>query len=183
MAQPSSSAARPAPARWLAVLAACLAFAVAPAQADDIQKIDQQYRAGDAAGALARIESHLSKQPRDAQARFLKGVILSEQGKSSDAIQLFTGLTEDYPELPEPYNNLAVLYAAQSQYDDARRALEGAIRAQPGYATAHENLGDLHAKTAAIAYAKALALDSKNAAVQTKLTRIQNLLGQPVPAR
>jgi tetratricopeptide (TPR) repeat protein len=47
---------------------------------------------------------------------------------------VFSKLTEDYPELPEPYNNLAVLYAQQKQYDKARTALEMAIRIHPGYA-------------------------------------------------
>ncbi len=33
---------------------------------------------------------------------------------------MFRGLIEDYPELPEPYNNLAVIYAQQGEYDSAR---------------------------------------------------------------
>ena len=78
----------------------------------------------------------------------MKGLILTEQGKPADAIKIFTGLTEDYPELPEPYNNLAVLYASQGQYDKARTALEMSIRTHPSYATAHENLGDIYAKMA-----------------------------------
>ena len=60
--------------------------------------------------------------------RFLKGVILTEQNKTGEAIKVFTALTEDYPELPEPYNNLAVLYASQQQYDKSRQALELAIQ-------------------------------------------------------
>ncbi len=59
---------------------------------------------------------------------------------------MFTKLSEDYPELPEPYNNLAVLYAQQKQYDKARTALEMAIRTHPSYAIAYENLGDIYAK-------------------------------------
>jgi hypothetical protein len=39
---------------------------------------------------------------KDARARFLKGVILTEQNKAADAISIFSGLTEDFPELPEP---------------------------------------------------------------------------------
>ena len=87
----------------------------------------------------------------------------------------FLKLTEDYPELPEPYNNLAVLYASQSQYDKARAALEMAIRTNPSYATAHENLGDVYAKLASQAYSKALQLDSNNAGVQPKLALIRDL--------
>jgi tetratricopeptide (TPR) repeat protein len=89
---------------------------------------------------------------------------------------VFTKLTEDYPELPEPYNNLAVLYAQQKQYDKARTALEMAIRTHPAYAIAYENLGDVYAKLASQAYDKALQLDSANAAAQGKLSLIRDLI-------
>ncbi|MBK5206948.1 MAG: tetratricopeptide repeat protein, partial [Polaromonas sp.] len=123
---------------------------------------------------------YLASKPRDPQMRFLKGVIQTETGKTSDAIATFTNITEDYPELPEPYNNLAVLYAGQSQFDKARAALEMAIRTNPSYATAHENLGDIYARLASQAYSKALQLDSSNATVQPKLALIHQLLAPAV---
>lgn len=163
--------------RFLAAVALCLAVSAASAQTNEVQDINLQFRKGDLAGALARANAFLAKNPKDAQVRFLKGLILADQGKTNDAIALFTGLTEDYPELPEPYNNLAVLYASQGRYDAAKNALEQAIRTHPSYATAHENLGDIYAKLASIAYDKALALDSKNAAAQTKLALIKDITG------
>jgi tetratricopeptide (TPR) repeat protein len=96
-------------------------------------------------------------------------------GKQADAITTFTKLTEDYPELPEPYNNLAVLYAGQSQFDKARAALEMAIRTNPSYSTAHENLGDVYARLASQAYNKALQLDGASAEVTPKLALIREL--------
>jgi len=164
--------------RLLTAVAACAVLAGAPALADEIQEINLQFRTGDLGGALDHANRYLAQHPKDARARFLKGLILADQGKTNDAIELFTGLTEDHPELPEPYNNLAVLYASQTRYEAARNALETAVRTHPNYATGHENLGDVYAKMAAIAYGKALALDSGNAAVQTKLTLIQNMLGE-----
>jgi tetratricopeptide (TPR) repeat protein len=152
-----------------------------PAGADEIQDINQLYKQGQRDKALDRINSFLSSRPKDAQgpkiaqARFMKGLILAEQGKNAEAIQIFTKLTEDYPELPEPYNNLAVLYAAQGQYDKARIALEMAIATHPSYATAHENLGDIYAKMASQAYDKALQLDKGNTTAQTKLSLIKEL--------
>jgi tetratricopeptide (TPR) repeat protein len=125
--------------------------------------------------ALAKAEQYLAGKPRDPQMRFLKGVIQTETGKASDAIATFTKITEDYPELPEPYNNMAVLYAGQSQFDKARAALEMAIRTNPSYATAHENLGDVYARLASQAYSKALQLDGGNAGVQPKLALIRTL--------
>jgi tetratricopeptide (TPR) repeat protein len=107
--------------------------------------------------------------------RFHKGLILTEQKKTMDAIRVFSSLTEDYPDLPEPYNNLAVLYASQGQYDKAKGALEAAIRTHPSYSTAHENLGDIYAKLASQAYGKALQLDNRNAGAQTKLAMVKDL--------
>lgn len=164
--------------RFLAAVVACLIVASAPVLADEVQEIGQQFRKGDPAGALDRANRYLAQNPRDAQARFLKGLILADQGQSGDAIAVFTGLTEDYPELPEPYNNLAVLYASQGKYEAAKTALEMAIRAHPDYATAHENLGDLYARMAALAYDKARTLDSKNVTAQAKLARIRDLIGE-----
>ena len=97
--------------------------------------------------------------------RFLKGVMLAESQRTAEAIVVFTLLNEDYPELAEPYNNLAVLYASQAQYEKARAALEAAMRGNPGYATAYENIGDVYARLAAQAYASALQLEQANAAL------------------
>lgn len=148
-----------------------------PAFADEAQEVTRLLRAGQLDQALSRADAFLATKPRDAQMRFLKGLVLTEQGKTQDSIQVFTRLTEDYPELPEPYNNLAVLYASQGQFDKARASLEMAIRTHPSYATAHENLGDVYAKLASQAYDKAFSLDSGNTTAQTKLAMIRDLVG------
>src|SRR5690606_20562402 len=123
-------------------------------------------------------------RPKDARGRFLRGLILAEQSRYDEAIRAFSDLTRDYPELPEPYNNLAVLYASRGRYDEARQALEMAIRTHPSYATAHENLGDIYAKMASQAYDKALALDRRNTTAQTKLNLIRDLFsGTPASSR
>jgi len=173
--------------RFLAAVIASIMLASLPVLADEIQDINLQFRKGELTGALDHANRYLAKNPKDARARFLKGLILGDLGKTNDAIDVLKGLTEDYPELREPYNNLAVLYASQGRYEAARNALEMAIRAHPDYATAHENLGDIYAKMAAIEYGKALALDSRNTTVQTRLGLIQTMLGgqatKPAAAR
>jgi tetratricopeptide (TPR) repeat protein len=152
--------------------------------ANTYEDASKLFKQGNYAGALEKIETLIAANPRDARARFLKGLILTEQNKPGDAIKVFTSLTEDYPELPEPYNNLAVLYASQGQYDKARKSLEMAIRTHPSYAIAHENLGDVYAKMASEAYDKALQLDRGNAAAQTKLAMIKDLFsGSVVPGK
>ncbi|MCE5180854.1 MAG: tetratricopeptide repeat protein [Betaproteobacteria bacterium] len=166
----------------LTLLFCALFMAVAqPVYADDLQEINKLYKQGQNDKALERLDSFLTSRPKDAQGpkiaqgRFLKGLILTELGKSTEAIKVFTQLTEEYPELPEPYNNLAVLYASQGQYDKARHALEMAISTHPSYATAHENLGDIYAKMASQAYDKALQLDKSSATAQTKLAMVKEL--------
>lgn len=163
-------------AAFLASLSCALFFTFGqPARADELQDIGKLYKQGQNDKALERLESYLASRPKDAQGRFLKGLLLAEQGKNAEAIQIFTWLIEEYPELPEPYNNLAVLYASQGQLDKARQALEMAISTHPGYATAHENLGDIYARMASQAYDKALQLDKGNVTAQTKLTLLKEL--------
>ncbi|MBP7329699.1 MAG: tetratricopeptide repeat protein [Alicycliphilus sp.] len=159
----------------VATLSTLLGMSLAHA-ADDYSDITQLLRAGKAQDALAKADQRISTNPRDPQLRFLRGVAQADIGKQTDAISTFTKLTEDYPELPEPYNNLAVLYANQNQLDKARTALEMAIRTNPAYATAHENLGDIYAKLAGQAYNKALQLDASQAGtLRPKLALIREL--------
>ncbi len=165
----------------LLALTALVGTGAAQAQANDYAEITQLLKAGKAAEALTKADQRLSATPRDPQLRFLKGVAQADSGKPADAVATFTKLTEDYPELPEPYNNLAVLYANQNQLDKARTALEMAIRTNPSYATAHENLGDIYAKLASQAYNKALQLDAANAtSVKPKLALIRELFSADI---
>ncbi|SFU94200.1 Tetratricopeptide repeat-containing protein [Polaromonas sp. YR568] len=159
----------------LRMLIVAATLSVSAAHADDYTDVSRLMRAGQFAEAMTKVDQYLVTKPRDPQMRFFKGVIQTETGKTNDAIATFTKITEDYPELPEPYNNMAVLYAGQSQFDKARAALEMAIRTNPSYATAHENLGDVYARLASQAYSKALQLDGGNAAVPPKLALIRNL--------
>ena len=148
----------------------------AAVHAADYSDITVLLKSGKAADALAKADQRLASAPKDPQLRFLRGVAQADSGKPNDAIATFTQLTQEYPELPEPYNNLAVLYAGQNQLDKARTALEMAIRTNPSYATAHENMGDIYAKLAAQAYNKALQLDATNsAALNPKLALIREL--------
>jgi tetratricopeptide (TPR) repeat protein len=158
--------------------AGALAFgqaATPSAASPELQEVSRLVRAGQYQGAIDKANGVLATKPKDALARFLKGVSLTELGKSNDAIAIFQSITEDNPELPEPYNNLAVLYASKGQFEKARTALELAIQTHPSYSTAHENLGDVYAKLASQAYDRALQLDKGNSGVQGKLGLIKDL--------
>jgi len=161
---------------FLAALASCALAAMAPVLAQDakpgamlVKEAAALLREGDLGGALERADRAIAVNPGDPEARFLKGVVLAEQQRTAEAINVFTLLTQDFPEMAEPYNNLAVIYAAQGEYERARRALEQALRANPAYATAYENLGDVYVALAMQAYQKSLGLDARNNPVKAKL--------------
>lgn len=162
--------------RLLQLAAAAVLLAASAVHADEYGDIAALLKDGKASQALVQIEQRLAATPKDPQLRFLRGVAQGEGRQTQAAIETFTALTRDYPELPEPYNNLAVLYAQDNQLDKARAALEMAIRANPNYATAHENLGDVYAKLAGQAYHKALQLDPGHGeAIKPKLALLREL--------
>ena len=162
-------------------LVATLSFAAGSVHADDYAPVNQLLRDGQLSEAMTKAEQYLAKNPRDPQMRFLKGLIQQDGGQRDAAIQTYTSLIEEYPELPEPYNNLAVVRAAQGKLDQARIALEDAIRAVPGYPVAHENLGDIHAQLAARSYRNAQKLDPTNKTVAPKLKLVSEVTDRVSP--
>lgn len=152
------------------------ALSTSAAHADDYADVNRLNSAGQFTQALAKAKAYLATKPKDPQMLFLKGVAETQAGKPDEAIATFSQLTGEYPELPEPYNNLAALYAKQGQLDKARAALEMAIRINPAYAIAHENLGDVYARLANQSYSRAQQLDTGNSALRPKLTLIRQLL-------
>jgi tetratricopeptide (TPR) repeat protein len=167
------------------------AFAVSTFVAAEVTALDEAQKlldGGRAKAALEKASSHVTANPTDPEGRFLQGLALAEMGKAEEAIKIFEALTLDYPDLPEPYNNLAVLRAQRGEYDKARGALEEAIRTHPSYGTAHENLGDIYTILATVAYNKALSLNGENNAVKVKLDMLRDLTsvstsaGTPVSA-
>ncbi len=156
---------------WLAILLCSSQIAYA----SNLDETKRLYKEGQYSQALESLNSYLSDTPNDSDALFLKGLVYNEQNRTEDAIKVFTALIEDHPELPEPYNNLAVLYANKGEYEKAKLALEMALKTHPSYATAYENLGDIYAKMASEAYGRALQLDNHSAATQTRLTMIKEL--------
>ncbi len=159
-----------------------LAAFSAPAAGDPLENIKQLIRGGEYEKALPRLNSFLKDNPQHAEARFLKGLALAEEGRAGDAQAVFLALTGDFPDLPEPHNNLAVLYAANGDYALARDSLLLAISTHPSYATAHENLGDIYARMAGIAYGKALEIDGDNHTARVKLAMVRELFSERGPA-
>jgi Flp pilus assembly protein TadD len=135
-------------------------------------------KAGDPRRALEIADTALKAFPQDAQLRFIRAVSLHLLNRLPEAESAFMDMTQEFPELPEPHNNLAVVRAAQGKLDQARIALEDALRAVPDYAVAHENLGDIHAQLAARSYRSAQKLDPANKSIAPKLKLVSAVTAQ-----
>ncbi len=139
----------------LTILALLIALAAVPARADDLAGAQRLWLAGQKAQAVEQVEQALTRTPDDLQLRFALGVMRMELGERAKALGIFTRLTQDFPDLADPYNNLAVLRAAAGELDEAKAALEQALRLQPDHAQAQENLGDVLMRLALRAYQRA----------------------------
>ena len=158
------------------LLFAALVVPASVAFADELGEVNRLHHAGQTAAALERADKALATNPKDAQMRFLKSVILADTGRTSEAQALLLQLVQDYPELAEPHNNLAALYAASGDYSRSRSELEETLRLKPGYAPAQENLGDVHALLAGQSYAKALRLEPASATLPRKLALVRQIV-------
>lgn len=141
----------------------------------DISKLNKLIEEKDYIEAKKIVEQLLDSDKENPQLLFIDGVLLSELGEIDNAINVFVSLTKSHPSLPEPYNNLAVLYAQSGNFDLARTALEKSIKTHPSYATAHVNLGDLYTRMASESYNQALQIDKSNKNAKTKLSLIKKL--------
>ena len=164
----------------LAVQAAPTPQAAAPSR--EALEIQRLIKNGQSTQALKLIDDALAKNPADPAMRFRRGVTLSMLDRKAEAVQVFEKLVQDHPDMPAPYNNLAVLYGSQGDYDKARAALVAAIRTNPQYATAYQNLGDVYAQLASQAYSKALQLDKADTSVPPKLVLLRELDRHAGPA-
>ncbi|MCG3190411.1 MAG: hypothetical protein LKCHEGNO_03126 [Burkholderiaceae bacterium] len=161
---------------WRHVSTAILALAAIAPRAQEVREIDKLFRSGDTALAMQRVDKAIAAKPRDAALRFQRAVMLTDLHRTGEAVAALNALVEDFPDLPEPYNNLAVLLAEQGRIDRARELLEAALRYAPGYAVAHENLGDVYIRLAQREFERAGADGRNGAALQRKLRLTRDLV-------
>jgi Flp pilus assembly protein TadD len=157
-----------------------------PAVRDNTPEIDASIAQKNWQASLTELDARIASNPRDAQARFKRGTVLAHLNRDEEAITAFTELTQLYPELPEPYNNLAALYAKHGRYVEARAALETATKVNPGYGLAYENLGDLYLRMANEAYRRAQGLGKASPTTAQRIVDIQKIVSPPksrTPAR
>jgi len=166
------------PLTTLVTVALLAALAIAPARADDLAGAQRLWLAGQKAQAVEQVEQALTRTPEDLQLRFGLGVMRMELGERDKAKSIFTRLTQDFPDLADPYNNLAVLHAAAGELDEAQAALQQALRLQPEHAQAQENLGDVLMRLALRAYQRAQKLSlAPSELLSSKISRTLALTG------
>ena len=102
--------------------------------------------------AVDLINVDLKKTPRNVQLRFVKARLQIEMRQFDQAKKTLIEITQQFPELPEPYNNLAAIAANQGKWIEARDYLELALKLRPSYAIASANLGEIYIRLGAQAY-------------------------------
>ena len=140
-------------------------------QTDPHEEVRKLLRQGKHAQALLLVEKGVALNPRDPQMRFWQGYLYEQLGQPQLAKPVYLALTQEYPELPEPHNNLGVLLAAEGDYGQARQRFEQALRANPNYAVASENLGDVMLQLARQSYEQALKYGQRSAAQKIDLLK------------
>jgi tetratricopeptide (TPR) repeat protein len=145
-------------------------------QSDPHNEVRKLLRQAKYSQALLLVNKGLVTNPRDPQMQFWQGFIFEQLGQPTMALQVYLALTQEFPELPEPHNNLGVLYAAQGDYDKAKISLDTALRANPNYATAHENLGDILLNMARQSYERAMAINPSQRDAAKKIERLKPAL-------
>jgi tetratricopeptide (TPR) repeat protein len=137
---------------------------------NNLDSIKQSIQSGQLDQALKLVQQERQTSSKDVQVQFLEAVILAQQGQHERAIDAFKKMTEAYPDLPEPYNNLGVLYASKGRLDEARAAFDKAILTHASYAAAYKNLSDVQAQLTRQSYARALQVDPKVKVATAQLT-------------
>ena len=163
------------------VLSSLLLLFCASAQADVYQDVNRLIVGEQWSKAQSQAQEHLKTRPTDPQMRLLLSRIQDGQGQTAEAMATLQGLTQSYPELPEPHNNLAALLARQNRYAEALEALQAAVRARPDYGTALENLGDVYMALAIQAYQNASRAPAPQPRVTSKRLAAEQLLKSSAP--
>ena len=161
-----------------ALLALALGSAQAATQMEQLAKqmhpsefpaqIEKLLNSGKAAQALELADLGIRKNERSPQLRFMRAVALENLTRSEEAVRELKQLIIDYPEIPEPYNNLAVIEAGLGN-------LEEAVRINPDFALARKNLGDVYLALAREAYEQAVVKLPNNHVLERRLNTLKSL--------
>ena len=148
--------------RQLASLTVLTLILLTPAGAEPaLTDIEKQIDAGQFQPALRRLDELLSSDKANPHFLFYRARALAANGQRDEAIAQYEALIKAAPELPEPYNNLAVLYMQAGKGEQARNMLNKAMATHPAYAAIYQNLIAINTSKAQDAYARALQIQGK----------------------
>ncbi len=148
-------------ARVLRSISPSVDTSIPPSATDITNRIEGLLKAGRFELALKEIEQRLAAEAgratpgTDVQLLFLQAYAFAALGRLPEAEAIYRQMTIRYPELAEPWNNLAAIYVQRGDLEQARAALEMAIMIHPGYKAALSNLGDVQLMIAQQAYQRA----------------------------
>lgn len=125
--------------------------------------------------ALKQLEARLATAPDDAKAAYLKGLILMQLGRGEDAERWFKMMQSNFPNLPQPYNALAVIYSGRKDWPAAQQVLEALLKIDPKHHNARLNLANVHLQLARIQYEEALKHKPNDAMLKQKLQQLDGL--------
>lgn len=168
---------RPSPRSALRIALLLLGglHATLTAASEEVRLVQELLSRGQAQAALQRLEAREgalalangATAGTDAELRFLRGVALMDLQRNAEALAWFERMTQDLPELPDPFNNIALLHVRAGRLEPARQALETALRNDPSYRVARANLGLVHLMLAVQAWEQV----SASGPVDPQLTR------------
>jgi tetratricopeptide (TPR) repeat protein len=162
--------------RFLVIFISLIASAAASAATSvkQVQQLLEQQNYVDAANAGEQL---LLQSPEHARTRFLTAYAYQMSAQTDKAVMLYQDLIKDNPDLPEPRNNLAMIYLAQGDYDRASQLLVEALNTSPSYAIAYDNLSQIYKGIASEAYRRAVSESGEPAKYTHKieLTALTNL--------
>ncbi len=151
------------------------------ARGDVVNDVHALMAKGELQSALRLSAAAMASNVQDPQARFLHAVVLMELRRDADALQAFTQMSQEYPELPEPFNNLALLHVRAGRLELARQSLETALRNDPGHRAARANLGEVYLMLAVQAWQQAGSTGPLDPRLLRKLDAARALLATANP--
>ena len=145
------------------ILLFCLLLTEPAIAATSLKQLQQLIAQEKFAAAAQNGEQLLLQNANNTQARFLTAYAHQMNKNKDKAIALYQALVADNPSLPEPRNNLAMIYLAEGDYDRAIQLLVEALNTHPSYATAYENLSQVYKGIASETYRRAVSESSEPA--------------------
>ena len=139
------------------------------------ERVEKLMTNGRFAQALELADIGIKRNSKNAQLVFMKSVALENLGRTSEAAEVLRQLIRSYPEIPEPYNNLAVIEAGMGNLEGAKSLLSKALQINPDFALARKNLGDVYLALAIESYEAAAPELPKNNVLQSRLKVLRRL--------